>query len=353
MGGMLRGLDLTLKGLGMTDDECCEQIGGGGRAGSIVCCNGRVIPCAWDRDSDPETRALKIRATMAHEISHAKDSRSQCKGSGADGYAGVPEIDASECRAYAAELPWLEKAYDECTTDYCRREFDRQIRFTTAVQPGGAGNFMYNFCNKAGMQPSAEAQRVAARWAKMSRPPPQPPRQLQMPTSTRAKAPTIEYPLGDEYVPPPPPPPPALVAVPGGKPDSSGKCPDGWSYAKLDGQLGCRNNATGTFRSTAGELLSGLDGLGASKKKKPAAKPAPRATGGVARSRMSGQQIAVSIGVPTAIAAAAYAGTKSPLTAAAAGLASYMLVRATQKYLVRPGTIGPRIPGTNEHIINY
>jgi len=129
MGGMLRGLDLRLRGLGVTDDECCAQVGGGGRAGSIVCCNGKIIPCAWHADEkDAESLRLKIRATLIHEGVHAKDSTSRCKPNGQDGYAGVPNLEASECRAYATELPWLEKGYDECTTDYCRNEFWRQIR---------------------------------------------------------------------------------------------------------------------------------------------------------------------------------------------------------------------------------
>ncbi len=302
----LRGLDITMKGLGMTDRECCDGVidqntgrtGGGGRAGSIVCCGGRIIPCAWDHESDPETLALKSRATLIHEGVHAKDAsvhllkdpRTACKPTELK-YKGVPDLEASECRAYATELPWLEKAYDECTTDYCRREFDRQIRFTTRPQNGGptpgepcgrGGDWMACYCRQAGMQIPAEAVRIGNRFASMERPKPLPPKNLEIPKSTYHPAPTIEYPLNDEYKEPPPPPPPALVAVAGGRPDNSGMCPNGWSYAKIDGVLGCRNNATGTFRKPSGELM-GLSGLGANKKKKPVPKPAPRVRAGTHR----------------------------------------------------------------------
>lgn len=354
--------------LGITDAECCEQVGGGGRAGSIVCCNGRVIPCAWDHEKDPATQVLKNRATLIHEGVHAKDSTSKCKPGVQDGYAGVPNLEASECKAYSTELPWLEKGYDECPSDYCKREFYRQIRFTCAPQNNDPqqGDWMSRYCRQAGMQVPAEAQRICKRFSTLIPPPAQPPREIvqkgapileyatftDTPTSLSPfKAPTIEYPLGDEYDPSKPEP---MRAIPGGKKDQSGKCPDGWSYTILDGVGRCRNNATGEFRDLTGGLvgLLGLADMGATKKKKVAAKPKPRPMSMPSYGEFPFGLVAQAL-APVGVAGAAYLLTKSPLLAVGLGIGTAGVVYYFASRKIDRAAPAAVRPGTTEQIPNY
>jgi hypothetical protein len=77
----------------------------------------------------------------------------------------------------------------------------------------------------------------------------------------------------------------------------------------------------------------------------------PQFTG--SKSSMSSGQTAAAIGIPVALAAASFMKTRSPLISLAAGVVGYFATRAVQSYMVRPGTMGPRIPGTNFNIVNY
>lgn len=384
----------SLVGLGATNEECCKNAmctgidgkkfpAGMNVAGRIICCDGRVIPCAYDNhpEDDALTLELRRRATLVHEGQHAidaKKSRAPCQPNEI-GCATVPNLAESECKAYAAELPWLEKGYDECATDYCRNEFDRQIRFTVAAQNNSAhkpcfnpvdgreGDWLKCYCDQAGMGIPADAQRVVDRWRGMKRPPTMAPRNItvkgapileipeytEKPRSISFAAPTIEYVLGDEYIPPKFPP---MKAVKGGRPDSSGKCPDGWSYASIDGKFGCRNNATGEFRTVSGDLMNGLSalaGLGATKKKK-APKSGKRTPVIRKQSLFSGVPL-VKIGAGAGAAGAAYLATKSPVVALAIGVGAYFITG----YLTRDKDFekrsGPAVmkAGTREYIPNY
>lgn len=143
-----------LKGLGRTqsDEDCCRQADSMGHAGGIVCCGDRCIPCSfppsWEKD--PEVIRLKRRSNLIHEQVHVDDF----KRTGRSCNASLPpyraalfstDSDASECHAYAAEVPSLQQAVYDCgSNEHCRGQMQTALDFTIH-------DFMPGFCKKAGL----------------------------------------------------------------------------------------------------------------------------------------------------------------------------------------------------------
>lgn len=419
----LSGLDISLRGLGMTDQECCATVrydcggndhgkAGGDRGGSIVWCNGRVIPCAWhtNANEDAQTIALKTRATMVHEGSHAREASGN--GCGKDAvYAGVPaeDIYGSECRAYSAELPVLQQAMQECVSEQCRHSIEAQIKASTGYysfsngnqvwsptptgRPNEWGNWRGEFCKKAGMSIPTAAQATAqslaiartrstAPWrdtaggeaapepARKKAPAPTIEYDNAPATPVRAAphpAPTIEYgtdraevvsvPQGDDFAPSAPAAALPLKAASGEFNMQS--CPRGMQFVILDGKPSCKGPNGFEPWSAGMRGLADLSDLGATKKKK-AVKKQPKAPTQAAKpaatpskSSESFASIAASVVAPVAVGGVTYAATKNPWLALAAGAGALLIARGFAKKQDFYGTIGPKIKGTNDVIVNY
>lgn len=110
--------------------------------GRIICCNGRAVPCPFWDDAGTEISALASPCTIIHESVHVRDrgTRSCTEGE----VCGIPDLDASECRAYTAEAPCLESALQQCSSDHCRSTIQGHLNFIYS-------DYAPEFCGKAGM----------------------------------------------------------------------------------------------------------------------------------------------------------------------------------------------------------
>ena len=127
------------------DPECCEKFKKdfkeeikkvGGVIATVICCKGKYIRCivkgAKERGfTDPEAIKLIDRCVKAHEKEHIDkkhilpcDKKKDIDWPGSDPKVSWHE---RECVALGAELPCLEAAKKECTTDACRAEMDEVI----------------------------------------------------------------------------------------------------------------------------------------------------------------------------------------------------------------------------------
>jgi RHS repeat-associated protein len=110
--------------------------------GGIVCCQGKKFACVWANERDPNfpktttAQGIVLECADLHEGLHLPDVRCPCIWNWGwltrGGVPGKKAANASECRAFKAELDCLNGSKGSCGGDpACESEVDRRIQDVT------------------------------------------------------------------------------------------------------------------------------------------------------------------------------------------------------------------------------
>ncbi len=128
-----------LSPIGPTDSQCCSLAASRGLfnhgdSGTVVCCQGRKVPCITHKITSnyPSELVLRIKRTciIEHENSHVPDV--VCDPKCEIAVAPFPDVATqrnSECSAYRKEIRCLKRNRSACGVDgQCRKEIDSDIK---------------------------------------------------------------------------------------------------------------------------------------------------------------------------------------------------------------------------------
>jgi RHS repeat-associated protein len=106
----------------MSDEDCCNAPGAKGNlpdsAGGVVCCNGRKVPCVWEK---PGFNGREARITrqckLEHEEAHLPQVTCPSCGVSRGHFTPGQDQDAGECVAHKAQLACLRRSAVLCGND--------------------------------------------------------------------------------------------------------------------------------------------------------------------------------------------------------------------------------------------